>query len=152
MLKEWLYIAGLLMTIFFYLNTSQHNAVVSCWNNKFVFLKNRYYISHVVNFGASLKFDDVMLTARPLYTLHQKSEMWSRPSPLNSLGVSQTTTLFMISTGQVTNKKSAMDEPHYWLARGKLRGMCREPAIYTYRLQQYHFCNFFLLYVPGKNL
>jgi hypothetical protein len=27
MLKEWLYIAGLLMTIFFYLNTSQHNAV-----------------------------------------------------------------------------------------------------------------------------
>jgi hypothetical protein len=26
MLKEWLYIAGVLMTIFFYLNTSQHNA------------------------------------------------------------------------------------------------------------------------------
>ena len=90
MLKEWFYIAGLLMTIF---------------------LKNRYYISHVVNFGASLKLDDVMLV-----------EMWcvystSRPSPLNSLGVSQTTTLFMISTGQVINKKSAMDGLHYWPAR-----------------------------------
>jgi len=30
MLKEWLYIAGLLVTIFFYLNISQHNAAVSC--------------------------------------------------------------------------------------------------------------------------
>jgi len=41
----------------------------------------------------------------------------------------------MISTGQVTNKKSAMDEPHYWLARGKLRGMCREPAIYIENIE-----------------
>ena len=46
MLKEWLYIAGLLMTIFIYLNTSQHNAVFLCWN-KFMLLKNHYYISHV---------------------------------------------------------------------------------------------------------
>ena len=50
MLKEWLYIAGLLMTISLYLNTSQHDAVVSCWN-KFMFLNIRYYIKyHPSNF------------------------------------------------------------------------------------------------------
>ena len=48
---------------------------------------------------------------------HPLVEMWcvystSRPSPLNSLGVSRTTTLFMIST-----KKSAMDGLRYWPAR-----------------------------------
>jgi len=88
-----------------------------------MFLKNHYYISHVVNFGASLKFDDVMLTRYSFICatpLDQKViEMLSvystsRPSPLHSLAaVPQTTTLFMISTGQVTNKKSAIDELHH---------------------------------------
>jgi hypothetical protein len=49
--RSWHKRLALLMTIFFYLNTSQHNAVFLCLN-KFMLLKN-HYISHVVNFGAS---------------------------------------------------------------------------------------------------
>jgi len=70
------------MTIFFYLNTSQHNAVVSCWN-KFMFLKNRYYISHVGDCARHPTSDPSLPTGRT-DLLH----VWPTPSlrGLNNLG------------------------------------------------------------------
>ena len=83
-------------------------------------LNKPYYISHVVEFGASLKYAHLLGLYIYATTLHKVIEMLTvystlRPSPLAL--VSQTTALFMISTGQVINKKSAMDGLHYWPAR-----------------------------------